>query len=208
MTLTYTQRKSKKQHDNTNTPPKTSITEVLRTDLGRSVGVKSATPLLWLNRMFYSEGDTTFKKASRTGLRQGMLGIVIEEILWPIRWSYQTIWSSSLTNVKWCSLTKYNENPPPIRLYANLWPFYQTRPVTKLWEVFIEDLQWVWHAHRGRLLLRPAVPVTFGTCICSTFWDQFYSRTCCCFLPDFAFRTSLLTFPILPLNYKRPYVFC
>ena len=31
--------KFKKQHDNTKTPPKTSITHRLRTDLGRSVGV-------------------------------------------------------------------------------------------------------------------------------------------------------------------------
>ena len=34
---------SKKQRDNTKTPPKTSITQRLRTDLGRSVGVTTAT---------------------------------------------------------------------------------------------------------------------------------------------------------------------
>ena len=32
------------------TPPKTSITQRLRTDLGRSVGVTIATQLVWLNR--------------------------------------------------------------------------------------------------------------------------------------------------------------
>ena len=37
--------KSKKQRDNTKTPPKTSITQRLRTDLGRSVGVTTATQL-------------------------------------------------------------------------------------------------------------------------------------------------------------------
>ena len=42
--------KSKKQRDNTKTPPKTSITQRLRTDLGRSVGVTIATQLVWLNR--------------------------------------------------------------------------------------------------------------------------------------------------------------
>ena len=34
--------KPKKQHDNTQMPPKTSITQWLRTDLGRSVGVSIA----------------------------------------------------------------------------------------------------------------------------------------------------------------------
>ena len=41
--------KSKMQRDNTKTPPKTSITQRLRTDLGRSVGVTIATQLVWLN---------------------------------------------------------------------------------------------------------------------------------------------------------------
>ena len=36
--------------DNTKTPPKTSITQRLRTDLGRSVGVTTVIQLLWLNR--------------------------------------------------------------------------------------------------------------------------------------------------------------
>ena len=43
--------KSKKQRDNTKTPPKTLITQRLRTDLGRSVGVTIATQLVWLNRL-------------------------------------------------------------------------------------------------------------------------------------------------------------
>ena len=41
---------SKKQPDNTKTPPKTSIVQRLRTDLRRSVGVTIATQLVWLNR--------------------------------------------------------------------------------------------------------------------------------------------------------------
>ena len=36
--------KSKKQRDNTKTPPKASITQRLRTDLGRSVKVTTVTP--------------------------------------------------------------------------------------------------------------------------------------------------------------------
>ena len=35
--------KSKKQRDNANTPPKTSITQRLRTDFGRSVGITIVT---------------------------------------------------------------------------------------------------------------------------------------------------------------------
>ena len=42
--------KSKKQRDNTNNATKTLITQRLRTDLGRSVGVTTATPLVWLNQ--------------------------------------------------------------------------------------------------------------------------------------------------------------
>ena len=41
---------STKQRDNTKTPPKTLITQLLRTDLGRSVGVTAVTQLVWLNR--------------------------------------------------------------------------------------------------------------------------------------------------------------
>ena len=42
--------KSEKQRDNMKTPPKTSITQRLRTELRRSVGVTAVTPLVWLNR--------------------------------------------------------------------------------------------------------------------------------------------------------------
>ena len=47
--------KPKKQLDNTKAPPKTSITQQLRTDLGRSVGVTTATPLVWLNRLMSAQ---------------------------------------------------------------------------------------------------------------------------------------------------------
>ena len=47
--------KLKKQRDNTKTPPKTSITQRLRTDLGRSVGVTIATQLALLNRFMGSQ---------------------------------------------------------------------------------------------------------------------------------------------------------
>ena len=44
-------KKYKKKRDNTKTPPKSSITRRLLTDLGRSVGVMKATQLVWLNRL-------------------------------------------------------------------------------------------------------------------------------------------------------------
>ena len=93
-----------------------------------------------------------------------------------------------------CSLglTKYNDNPPPVRLYTNPWPFYRTRPFTELWEVSIEHLRWLWHADRGRFLLRTTGPIQFGICMCSTCRDKSFSR-----IPDYAPRTFLGTFSIL-----------
>ena len=82
--------------------------------------------LVW---MFYSEGYTTFKKASRTGIRHGTLDIVIGEVLWSIlRGSYKTICSSPLTNAKWHSVawpntmtTLHRSDFIPIRdLYTEL----------------------------------------------------------------------------------------
>ena len=41
---------SKKQRYNIKTPPKTLITQLLQTNLGRSVGVTAVTQLVWLNQ--------------------------------------------------------------------------------------------------------------------------------------------------------------
>ena len=46
----FTHRTIQKQRDNIKTPPQTLITQLLRTDLGRSVGVTAVTQLVWLNR--------------------------------------------------------------------------------------------------------------------------------------------------------------
>ena len=43
---------SKKQRDNIKTPPKTLITQLLRTDLGRSIGVTAVTQLVWLTGLW------------------------------------------------------------------------------------------------------------------------------------------------------------
>ena len=56
MTKAHTPKeKSKKQPINTKTQPKTSISQRLRTDLGRSVGVTIATQLVCLNRLMGSQ---------------------------------------------------------------------------------------------------------------------------------------------------------
>ena len=47
---TLYQRKMRKPMNNTKTPPKTSITQRLQTDLGRSVGVTTVIQLVWLNQ--------------------------------------------------------------------------------------------------------------------------------------------------------------
>ena len=44
------EKKSKTNMTTQTTPPKTTITQRLRTDLGRSVGVTAVTQLAWLNR--------------------------------------------------------------------------------------------------------------------------------------------------------------
>ena len=59
---------------------------------------------LRMDVLFWRRRD--FQIASRTGIRQGTIEIVIEKVLWSIRGSYQTIWSSPLINVKWHSVTR------------------------------------------------------------------------------------------------------
>ena len=48
---TIYQQKIRKLMDNIKPPPKTSITQRLQTDLGRSVGVTTVIQLVWLNRI-------------------------------------------------------------------------------------------------------------------------------------------------------------
>ena len=50
MTKAPYQQKIQQPIDNTKTPPNTSITQRLLTDLGRSFGVTTAIQLVWLNR--------------------------------------------------------------------------------------------------------------------------------------------------------------
>ena len=86
-----------------------------------------------------------------------MLEIVIEEVLWSIRGSYQTIWSflsQMLNDILWPDHIQWQ--PPTDQT------LYRTRPFTEFWVVSIEHLRRVWHADRGRLLLRTPGPVPLG----------------------------------------------
>ena len=71
--------------------------------------------------MLFSEGDATFKSASRTGIRQETLKIVIEKGLWTIQGFCKTIRRSPLTNVKWHYVT---------------WPYTMTTPY---WSNFVPN---------------------------------------------------------------------
>ena len=48
-------------------------------------------------------------------------------------------------SMPFCSLTKYNDNPPMIRLYTRTWPSHHPRTFTDLWEVSIEHLRRVYN---------------------------------------------------------------
>ena len=56
------------QRDNAKTTPKTSITQRLRTYLGRSDGVTTATALMWLNQVY---GRPTFPQTTTAVLSKG-----------------------------------------------------------------------------------------------------------------------------------------
>ena len=120
--------------------------------------------------------------------------IVIEEVLWSIRGSYQTIWSFPLTNVKWHSVT---------------WPYTMTTPY---WSDFVPNSTFYrilsgFHmtfatgvaCRQGTLTPPDTWSRPFGTCICSTCRDQSFSELVV-ILPDYALRISLGTFSILLLT--------
>ena len=83
---------------------------------------------------------------------------------------------SSLRNFygRYGDLIKQYEVPLSRMLNGILWPnhvqwqpptdqtLYQTRSFTEFWEVSVEHLRRMWHADRGRLLLRTPGPVPLG----------------------------------------------
>ena len=148
----------------------------------------------WFADNFFTLRDRAFIFGKcvpyRTGIRQGTLDIVIEEVFWSIRGSYQTIWSFPLTNVKWHSVN---------------WPYTMTTPY---WSDFVPNSTFYrilsgFHrtsatgvaCRQGTLTPPDTWSRPLGTCICSTCWDQFFSELVVIF-PDYALRISLGTFSI------------
>ena len=84
---------------------------------------------------------------------------------------------------------------------------YRTRPFTEFWVVSIEHLRRVWHADRGRLLLRTTGPVTLGLAYVLLVETNLFSELVA-ISPDYAIRISLSTFSILlrPLPFS-PHIF-
>ena len=130
-------------------------------------------------------------KLLEQGYVKERLKIVILDVLWSIRGSYQTIWSFPLTNVKWLSVT---------------WPYTMTTPY---WLDFVPNSTFYrilsgFHrtfatgvaCRQGTLTSPDTWSRPFGTYICSTCWDQSFSELVV-ILPDYALRISLGTFSIL-----------
>ena len=73
---------------------------------------------------------------------------------------------------------------------------YRTRPLTEFWVISIEHLRRVWHADRGRLLLRTPGLVPLGLAYVLLVETNPFSELVVTF-PDYALRISLGTFSIL-----------
>ena len=73
---------------------------------------------------------------------------------------------------------------------------YRTRTFTEFWEVSIEHLRRVWHADRGRLLLRTPGPVHLGLAYVLLVETNPFSELVVIFT-DNAIQISLGTFSIL-----------
>ena len=82
---------------------------------------------------------------------------------------------------------------------------YRTRLFTEFWEVSIEHLRRVWHAGRGRLLLRTPGPVPLGLAYVLLVETNPFSEFVAIFT-DYALRISLGTFLILPFTHI-PYIY-
>ena len=81
-----------------------------------------------------------------------------------MRGSYQTIWSFPLTNVKWHSVTR------PYTMTTPYWSdFVPNSTFSGFHRIFVSDV-----ACRQGTLTPGTRSRPFGTCICSTCWDQFF----------------------------------
>ena len=107
-------------------------------------------------------------------IRQGTLEIVIKEVLWSIRGSYQAIWSSPLKNVKWYYVTwPYTMKTP---YWSDLIP-NSTLNLIGFHRTFATGVG----CRHGTLTPPDTWSRPCGTCICSTCRDNSFFRICCYF---------------------------
>ena len=96
-----------------------------------------------------------------------------------IRFNFDTLWPD---HIQW--------QPPTDQTLNRTWPF------TEFCSMFHRTFATGVACRQGTLTPPDIWSRPFGTCTCSTYWDQSFSRTCC-FFPDYALRISLGTFSIL-----------
>ena len=101
---------------------------------------------------------------------------------------YEVSLSQMLNDILWPDYIQWQ--PPTDQC------LYRSRPFTVFWVVSIEHLRRVWHAYRGRLLLRTPGPVPLGLAYVLLDENNQFSELVVIF-PDYALRISLGTFSIL-----------
>ena len=101
---------------------------------------------------------------------------------------YEVSLSQMLNGILW--LTIHQWQPLTDQTLYRTRPFY--RILSGFYRTFATDVA----CRQGTLTPPDTWSRPFGTCICSTCWDQSFFRTCRCF-SDYALRISLGTFSIL-----------
>ena len=91
----YTHRKPKKKSDNTQTSPKTSITQRLRTDLGRSAGATTATQLVLLNQLTGSQPSHSPQQLCNRGNEHAGISLQLDLNMYSLqrKWYWKDILS-------------------------------------------------------------------------------------------------------------------
>ena len=141
------------------------------------------------------------------GICQGTFEIASKEVLWSVRGSYQTIWSSPLPNVTrhsgWWphTLTPFIDRTlHQFLTITNLDLNTEFDFFTYLCTVSIEHMQRVRHANRGRLHL---VLSHFGTCMCSNVETNLFWTCLVSGLLNFEYPSVLLfCFSLIDVLFK------
>ena len=138
-------------------------------------------------------GRRGFQVGFSSGVRQGALGVVIEEVLWSIRGYHRAVWGFPLTSV-WPDHTQWQHPTDQT--------FYRTQPFTEFWEVSMGHLRRVWHADGGgggALAPPDALSRPLGLAYVLLVETNPFSELVVIF-SDYALRISLGTFSILLLQ--------